>query len=243
VQRRATSSVRSPACRAGTTRPAAPARAGAARHSTCSAKPHSATGLPRRTAVITSCSGLRRARVHVHVAGRHQRHAGRVARLHERDEPQVVVHLVRKVPRQPEVAAVQGLAPSGFMQRGRVHGLARHAVRHEEHLAALQRAPRRWSSSQLTWYCALGLRWMRAAVMNSHRLPQPSVSFAITTSLKRSKRNSLPNSRRKPGLRGSFGSSGCSPSYASSFAGRSRRATYARTMPATEHSSVMASAS
>ncbi|MNT47252.1 hypothetical protein D3C72_1839510 [compost metagenome] len=79
--------------------------------------------------------------------------------------------------------------------------------------------------SQLTRYSPLGNSVLRAAVMNSQRLPQPSVSFAITTSLKRSKWNSLPNSRRKAGLRGIGGSSGCSRSYSSSFAGRSRNAT------------------
>ena len=97
-------------------------------------------------------------------------------------------------------------------------------------------------SSQLTRYSPLGSSVVRAAVMNSQRLPQPSVSLAITTSLKRSKRNSLPNSSRKPGLRGSGGSPGCSRSYSSSLAGRSRRQTCARTMPATEHSSVIANA-
>jgi hypothetical protein len=47
--------------------------------------------------------------VHVHVASRDQRYAGGLADLLEREQPQVVVHLVEQFDDDPEVAAEQGL--------------------------------------------------------------------------------------------------------------------------------------
>ncbi len=84
---------------------------------------------------------LGRARMHVHVAGRHQRHARVLARLHQRDKPQVVVELVEHFHRQPQVLSIERLGGQQvFMQRGDVHGTARRPVRHEKNLAVLQRS-------------------------------------------------------------------------------------------------------
>lgn len=189
----------------------------------CSANPHSPTLRPRRTAVITSCSGLReRACMCTSPAATSGKPSAAPTRC------SVASHRLSSGARCSSTA--NQIWSSKYesnwplaLDRQALTAIKSEASKHCRIGASSNSHP--CSNPQglrgPTWYCPLDAT-ARAAVMNSHRLPQPSASRARATSRRSSPhKNSLPTMRCKP---------------------HSLAASQARTTPATEHSSVSARA-
>ena len=83
---------------------------------------------------------LARSLVHVHVAGRDQRHAGVLADIFKREQPEVVVEFVEELDHDPQVVAEHrlGLCDVGA-QRDGVDRAAGPAMRNEQNFAVLKR--------------------------------------------------------------------------------------------------------
>ena len=172
-------------------RPAARAGAGGARRLACRARPHSSTALPSRTAVITSCRALRERTCMCTSPAATRGTPVRRARAPQRVQPQHIVQAQQQFDGQPGARAEPAFGPARSISIASsapcVEGTTRisHPSSSEKSLA-----------SRLTMYSPFFASRL-AAVMNSHRLPQPVTSCASATRRKPSNWNSLPRISRK----------------------------------------------
>jgi hypothetical protein len=163
----------------------------------CSAKPHSGTGWPRRTAVITSCSGLRER------ACRCTSPAATTATPVASPTSCSVCSSQVVVAGQQQFGGDPGVTCPNFCTaptctRSRDFGRApARAPADEQDLAFVQQ--RKVARLPRTDVLAL-LASRRASVMNSHRLPQPVMLRASATRRKPSSANSDPSSSLSPQL-------------------------------------------